>query len=370
MNVSLVIPGRNTEKTLSSCLESVVPLLGQNGLMEIIFVNDGSTDGTEDIAKSFNEVIRLRSDGRGPAAARNTGLKAARGDLVWFMDSDCEAEPGALAYLLEPMTDPQVAGVGGSFGNPVESSLLACLVHEEIVQRHLGMPPRVNYLASGNVLYRRDVLERLGGFEEALIKAEDTELSYRIKSSDRQLAFARKSIVKHHHHTALGRYLKTQYGNAYWRVFLYVNYPAHMGGDSYSGLTDHVQPPLAMLTLALIAASFFLPALWWGVLEASCSLRRLNFRDDQTGPPFGAEIFGVRPHGVRSGLCPGGWNDRRGLQGSGGPVGLYQTQSNRIGTNRPRSVRNFGRASSFDGNGSDSYGGASEPIRSPRTSQS
>ena len=229
-------------------------------------MNDGSTDGTEDIAKSFKEVKRLWSEGRGPAAARNTGLKAARGDLVWFMDSDCEAEPDALAFLLEPMDDPQVAGVGGSFGNPVESSLLACLVHEEIVQRHLGMPPRVNYLASGNVLYRRDVLERLGGFEEALIKAEDTELSYRIKSSDRQLAFARKSIVKHHHHTAMGRYLKTQYGNAYWRVFLYVNYPAQMGGDSYSGLTDHVQPPLAMLTLALIFASFFLPVLWWGVI--------------------------------------------------------------------------------------------------------
>jgi glycosyltransferase involved in cell wall biosynthesis len=267
MNVSLVIPGRNVSGTIKECSESVVPLLNRHGLEEIIFVDDGSVDATAEIVQRY-PVRYIRTEAKGPGAARNTGWQSAKGDLIWFVDADCIAEPDALSILLEHMKDPQLAGVGGSYGNAREDSLLACLVHEEIVERHLRMPSRVNFLASFNVLYRREVLERFGGFDETYLKAQDAELAYRIQQTGAQLAFDPSSRVKHHHPVKFLSYLRTQSAQAYWRMFLYARHPGKMRGDSYSSLIDHIQPILGVLTLATLLFSLFASLLWASSLAA------------------------------------------------------------------------------------------------------
>ena len=129
------------------------PISNPASLKEIIFVNDGSTDNTAEIVSRY-DVRCINGPGQGPGAARNLGWRAAKTSLIWFMDADCVAEPDALSILLQHMEDPKVAGVGGSYGNMHPDSLLACLIHEEIVERHRTMPPEVNYLATFNVLYR------------------------------------------------------------------------------------------------------------------------------------------------------------------------------------------------------------------------
>ena len=70
MNVSLVIPGRNVASMIKSCLEAVVPILGQHGLEEIIFVDDASIDDTAKIVQHY-PVRLIRGEGKGPGAARN-----------------------------------------------------------------------------------------------------------------------------------------------------------------------------------------------------------------------------------------------------------------------------------------------------------
>lgn len=75
-DVTLVIPGRNAAATVRACLDSVVPLLESGQLTEIIFVNDGSTDGTEAIVAEY-PVRQLQGAGEGPGAARNRGWRAA-----------------------------------------------------------------------------------------------------------------------------------------------------------------------------------------------------------------------------------------------------------------------------------------------------
>ncbi len=126
--VSLVIPGRNAASTIAICLESVVPLLGSAGLKEIIFVDDGSTDNTAEIVAQY-PVRCIAGKGKGPGSARNLGWQAAKTPLVWFIDSDCAAEKDALSILLAHLDDPEIAGVGGSYGNMRLDSLLACLIH-------------------------------------------------------------------------------------------------------------------------------------------------------------------------------------------------------------------------------------------------
>jgi glycosyltransferase involved in cell wall biosynthesis len=261
--VTLVIPARNAARVLRPCLDAVVLLVGHDGLREIIVIDDGSTDDTADIARTY-PVRLIQGPGGGPGAARNLGWRAAQTPQVWFIDCDCVAEPDALRLLLPHLADGEVAGVGGSYGNMRPDSLLACLIHEEIIQRHLAMPQEVNFLASFNVVYRREVLEQLGGFDERHTNgpgragAEDAELAFRLRAAGYRLRFERSSRVNHFHPTRLWNYLKTQARHGYYRVMLYRLHPQRMQGDSYSNWADHAQPPLAMVlsaTLPLLAWS-------------------------------------------------------------------------------------------------------------------
>lgn len=248
--VSLVIPGRDCVSTVRQCLGAVVPLLDGGSLGEILFVDDGSIDGTAEAVRAF-PVTLIPGLGRGPGAARNLGIGQAQFDLVWFVDSDCVAESGALAALLPFMDDLRVGGVSGTYTNGVPESLLSCLVHEEIVERHLAMPEQVDFLATFNVLYRKSVLEEVGGFDERFLKGQDAELSFRVQEAGYGLRFTRASRVAHFHLSRWMPYLRVQGKQGYWRVRLHLAHRGHTMGDSYSSVVDHAQPPLAVLSLAM-----------------------------------------------------------------------------------------------------------------------
>ena len=86
--VSILIPCYNSEKWLAETLESALAQTWQN--KEIIVVDDGSTDSSLEIAKTFesNKVKVLRQDNRGASAARNLGLTNAQGDFIQYLDAD------------------------------------------------------------------------------------------------------------------------------------------------------------------------------------------------------------------------------------------------------------------------------------------
>lgn len=280
--VSLVIPGRNCAATIRQCLEAVVPALkdDKSPLAEIIFVDDGSTDETASIVSGF-PVLCLPGTGRGPGAARNIGWRAAKEPLVWFVDADCVAEPDALSLLLPHLSDPKVGGVGGSYGTMTADNLLSCLIHEEIVERHRVMGSHVNFLATFNVVYRRSILDEIDGFDERYLKAQDAELAFRVMDAGHELRFEFDSRVRHYHPTQWPSYLRTQRQQGYWRVWLHLSHHGHATGDSYSSLGDHVQPPLAMLTLFFVVAAGVAHALgrpeaWWLALGPAAILAALQ----------------------------------------------------------------------------------------------
>jgi glycosyltransferase involved in cell wall biosynthesis len=250
-SVTLVIPGRNCAETLDACLAAVVPMLdGEDAaLREIIFVDDGSTDDTPEIAKRFPVTV-LAGGGRGPGAARNVGWRAAGTPFVWFVDSDCVAAPDALDRLVPHLAAPEVAAVSGTYGNAREDSLLACLIHEEIVERHRTMGEEVDFLATFNVLYRRAVLETLDGFDERYLKAQDAELSFRAREAGHALHFEPRSKVDHYHEAHWRSYLRTQRQQGFWRVWLHLEHRGHAVRNSYSNALDHAQPLIAMVLLA------------------------------------------------------------------------------------------------------------------------
>ncbi len=249
--VTVVIPAYNAARTIAPCLAAC--LAQDYPDVEVIVVDDGSTDGTARIVRAY-PVRYIRQDNAGPATARNRGWRAASGDVICFTDADCVPQPGWVAGLVRHYTADDVAGVGGSYGIVNDDNLLAACVHEEIVQRHLRMPDTVDYLGSFNASYRRRVLEEVGGFDESyrMASGEDNDLAYRVRKRGYRLLFDRDVRVAHQHPERLWPYLRSQFWHGYWRMKLYRDHPRMGGGDVYAGLWDFVQPPLAVLTLGLL----------------------------------------------------------------------------------------------------------------------
>jgi glycosyltransferase involved in cell wall biosynthesis len=263
-DVTLVIPARDAGKTIGGCLDAAIAVRNREGsrLARIVVVDDGSRDDTPAQVTSRG-VELLASGGRGAGAARNAGIAACATELIWFVDSDCVASPDALERLLPHLVDPAVGGVGGTYGIAPDASLLERLIHEEIMVRHARMDADVDFLATFNVLYRRERLMSIGGFDERYLKGQDAELAFRLLEAGHRLRFERGSVVRHHHADRLSRYLRVQRQQGYWRVALHLEHRGHARGDSYSGLVDHAQPFIAA---ALPVALACLPLPWgWTV---------------------------------------------------------------------------------------------------------
>ena len=246
--VSIVIPAYNAAatlgKTLEGCLQQTYP-----GAIEILVVDDGSTDPTGTVVVQYASAVYLCQANSGPAQARNTGWKAANGEIIFFTDSDCVPNPNWVTQMVRGYTDAAIGAVGGSYDMLNPHSLLAYLIHEEIVQRHLHMPVEVPFLGSYNVSFRRAALESVGGFDESyrMASAEDNDLCYRLRNAGWRLLFDRTNRVGHFHPTRLWGYYRRQMWHGYWRMKLYRSHPKMAGGDQYSSPLDFLQPPLALL---------------------------------------------------------------------------------------------------------------------------
>ncbi len=185
--VSVVIPVYNAEETLGRCLAS----MAQEGLegVEVIVVDDGSTDASPEIAKRFAEVRFVQQANAGPSVARNRGLGLARGALVAFTDSDCIAAPDWLEKLAAHLDDPAVLAVGGSQHCPDDATEFMQDVHGVLsMMGFLGGYTKsaetvqtTGHNPSCNSLYRREQLRELGGFRAGMFPGEDVDLDHRLE---------------------------------------------------------------------------------------------------------------------------------------------------------------------------------------------
>lgn len=249
--VSIVVPVYNGRATLANC---VYACLNQTYTRtEVIVVDDGSTDGSPQIAAELGVRVHTQTN-RGPAAARNAGARLAQGEWIAFTDADCIPQADWIERLVNEL-DEGVVAVGGAYGIANPESVLARLVHWEIEERHADMPREVDFLGSFNVLYRKDAFDAVGGFDESFRRAsaEDNDLAYRLTDHGGKLVFTAAAKVDHHHPERLWPYLRTQAAHGYWRMRLYAKHPARSKGDRYAGVLDFSAPPVALASVSSAA---------------------------------------------------------------------------------------------------------------------
>jgi glycosyltransferase involved in cell wall biosynthesis len=179
--ISVVITCYNQAQFLSDAIESVLAQSWTN--IELIVVDDGSTDGTSMIAQQFPAVRCLRQPNKGLAAARNAGLACSTGQYIAFLDADDRLLPNALQQGVECLlANSDYAFVHGDYrkiahdGSPVSPGQESAITRSGYV----GLL-HFNYIGMhGAVLYRRDILESIGGFDPSLPACEDYEAYLRI----------------------------------------------------------------------------------------------------------------------------------------------------------------------------------------------
>jgi glycosyltransferase involved in cell wall biosynthesis len=178
---TVVIPCYNQARFLSEAIESV--LAQTHPYFEIIVVDDGSTDDTARIAASFDRVRCLKQRNRGLAVARNTGFKAARGNYVVFLDADDRLLPNALKDWVDSLgANPECAFVYGHAKLiAADGSPLAIPDPRAVVDDHYLELLSHNYIwTAGAVMYRRTVLESVGGYDPSVSGSADFDLNIRI----------------------------------------------------------------------------------------------------------------------------------------------------------------------------------------------
>jgi len=200
--VSVIVPAKNEEKVIGRLLRSLLKFDYPASMMEILVVNDNSTDRTheicEEIASANDGRIRVfrRSKGSTKAAALNYGLRFARGDLVATFDADSLPKSDVLLKVVKYFADPKVAGVQGTIfcSNSDENFLTRFLSLERSVQYQvyqngkdcLGLFVSLNGTCQ---FIKSCVLRELGGWDEKSL-AEDMELSLRLVERDYKIRFA------------------------------------------------------------------------------------------------------------------------------------------------------------------------------------
>ncbi len=214
ISVSVVVPFYNGESTLAACFDALLTQNLPRGSYEVIAVDDGSTDRSGDLA-SRSGVTLVRQENRGAPAARNAGIRAARGEWVAFTDADCMPSRGWLRALLTAVTareKPALGAAGPIIGQPAASpaSRYVDISGGLDAERHLSHP-RYPFAPSGNVMYRRSALALVGGFDERFAAYDACDLHGRLsKAMEGEMVFAREAVVFHRNRDTWSGYWKQQ----------------------------------------------------------------------------------------------------------------------------------------------------------------
>lgn len=254
--ITVIIPVYNGERTIKSCVESVIK--AKPNSKEIIVVDNNSTDRTRHILNKIGK-IKVRSEQKqGPAAARNRALKDAKGEFVIFVDADVVVKQDTFTELLKCIKKKQVAGVGGVPESSDKENLISMSQDIRLFGNSISdtKVKEVDHFPSMIAIYKMDILKKIGFYNESYFPSgEDVDLNYRIRKLGRKLLVNPSSRVYHNHPLTLKSLVKKwfNYGKGWARL-----------SKEYRRYPDLLANIIWIITLPiLIVLSVFWTAFLW-----------------------------------------------------------------------------------------------------------
>jgi mycofactocin glycosyltransferase len=278
--VSIIIPVMNRADELRRCLASLTQLTYPQEKLQIIVVDDGSSDDSPLVARQFQALlVPSGGTGRGPATARNVGVSMATGEILAFIDSDCTASKEWLGELIPAFNNPAIAAVGGQVDGMCSES--AVDRYESVMSSlSLGSRERTGssgndtfYLPSCNLLVRSSAFRQASGFDDNMHVGEDVDLTWRLRDKGWTICYLPAGNVLHEHRSSIRSFMSRRFDYGTSEGMLQLLHPQRR--------KQMVIPPLlAMVLMLCLAASF---AGWRtlllaaGLLVADAAIVRVRF---------------------------------------------------------------------------------------------
>jgi len=269
--VSIIIPCRNEEQFLANCLDSILASDYPKEKLEILVVDGMSTDGTKAILEQYiqrHDPIRvLVNPKRITPIAFNIGIDHARGDLIMMMSAHATYNQDAIRKCVEYSCQYKADNVGGAWRikarDPglVGNAIVAALSHRfgvggaiyRTTSKKSGVQP-VDTAAFG--CYRREVFDKIGKYNEQLVRCQDIELNLRLKSAGGTTLLAPDVVINYFARTKLSTFCEHSFQDGTWVILPFAHSSVMPVGWRHLVPLAFVSAVIASALLAAMAAVF------------------------------------------------------------------------------------------------------------------
>jgi len=219
LHFTVVVPTFQRPAALASCLESLAAQDLPRDRFEIVVVDDGSAEPPRGIVARFASALDVRlieQPNAGPAAARNAGAAAARGDYLAFTDDDCRPDPGWLRALHDAAVQHPQCAIGGRVENVFADGLYSTasqLLIEFLYEYYNVGEGTGRFFITSNLAFPTTAFRALGGFDTSfpLAAAEDRDVCDRWREAGLPMVYADDAIVHHAHALRLGSFCRQHF---------------------------------------------------------------------------------------------------------------------------------------------------------------
>ena len=236
--ISIVVCTYNGARTIRDCFEGLLQLEYPN--FEVIVVDDGSTDATAAITRQYGFRL-ISTENRGLSSARNTGMQAAMGDIVAYIDDDAYPDPHWLTYLAATFMATDHVGVGGpNLAPPGDGPIADCVANAPGGPVHVLLSDHeAEHIPGCNMAFRKTALQTIGGFDPQFRTAgDDVDVCWRLQQQGWTLGFSPAALVWHHRRNSIRAYWRQQQGYGKAEALLEKKWPAKynvVGHSSWAG---------------------------------------------------------------------------------------------------------------------------------------
>lgn len=237
--ISVVVCSYNGAARIGACLDALLTLKDEN--YEVIIIDDGSTDGTAEVALSYQERFALKGrdflvtsqENKGLSAARNWGAEIADGDIIAYTDDDARPDEDWLKWTRIGFQAGDQIGMVGGYGLPPE--------RDDAEAREVSRLPgqacpvlldnkKAEHLPGCNMAVRKSVWEEISGFRARYrVAGDDVDFCWRVMEAGYEVHFHPCSIVWHESRATYGAYLKQQWGYGKAEALLYTDHAEKFG---------------------------------------------------------------------------------------------------------------------------------------------
>ncbi len=212
-SVSIIVPTLNEAKTLPKLLRSIAALIVTKRIAvnETIVVDANSSDETRELAKNASCLVIDAKPGN-VSASRNLGAMHASGNILAFIDADCELPTDWLIQVEGKLSDDDVLATGACMElNPSSTSWVEKSWYE-LAHKKKGDSPcdEVNWLATFNLAVRKDAFDKISGFDEQLATCEDVDFGYRLSELGRLKKIHDSGVLHHGESKTLSEFFRRE----------------------------------------------------------------------------------------------------------------------------------------------------------------